>query len=74
MKLYTKTICPKCLWVKAELKQKNIDVTEINIEHDDEACAFLQSEGVLAVPALQVGDTLYTTTADIFAQIGVMTA
>ena len=37
MKLYTKTICPKCLWVKSELSQVGLEAELINIDHDQQA-------------------------------------
>ena len=37
MKLYTKTICPKCLWVKSELQRAGLEVEIINIEQNEQA-------------------------------------
>jgi len=37
MKLYTKTICPKCLWVKSELQRVGIEAEIVNIDHDEKA-------------------------------------
>lgn len=65
LKLYTKTVCPKCLWVKSELVAKGIDVEVVNIDHEENARTFLQQQGVLAVPVLQTADELLVTTASI---------
>ncbi|UZN00624.1 glutaredoxin [Lysinibacillus sp. MHQ-1] len=37
MKLYTKTICPKCLWVKSELQRAGLEAEIVNIDHDEQA-------------------------------------
>ena len=37
MKLYTKTICPKCLLVKSELQRAGLEADIINIDEDEQA-------------------------------------
>lgn len=69
MKLYTKTICPKCLWVKSEFAARGIELEEVNIDQQEEARAFLQQQGILAVPVLQTEQALYVTTPDILQYV-----
>ena len=54
MKLYTKTICPKCLWVKSELEAANLQVEVINIDQDEHAKQTVVDAGFMAVPVLEV--------------------
>ena len=54
MKLYTKTICPKCLWVKSELDAANLEVQVINIDHDETAKQKVIDAGFLSVPILEI--------------------
>ena len=69
MKLYTKTICPKCLWVKSELQAANLDVEMINIDHDDSAKEAVINAGFMTVPVLEVNGEWFADTASIIAQI-----
>jgi glutaredoxin 3 len=50
--VYSKTVCPYCVQAKNFLKAKGIDFREINIEQDDEAREFIQSEGHRTVPQI----------------------
>ena len=54
MKLYTKTVCPKCLWVKSELSQVGIEAELINIDHDQQAMSKIIAAGFSSVPILEV--------------------
>ena len=54
MKLYTKTICPKCLWVKSELSQVGLEAEFINIDHDQQAMLKITAAGFSSVPILEV--------------------
>ena len=69
MKLYTKTICPKCLWVKSELQAANLDVEMLNIDHDETAKQAVLNAGFMTVPVLEVNGEWFTDTASIIAQI-----
>ena len=60
MKLYTKTICPKCLWVKSELTQAGVHFEMINIDHDASAFEKITAAGIMAVPVLEVGSAMLT--------------
>lgn len=55
MKLYTKTICPRCMWIKSELQRSDIAADIINIDHDDQARERLIAQGIMSVPAMEVG-------------------
>ena len=54
MKLYTKTVCPKCMWIKSELQRSNLDAELVNIDHDEEARERLIEAGIRSVPVLEV--------------------
>ncbi|MER2106827.1 MAG: glutaredoxin [Solibacillus sp.] len=56
MKLYTKTVCPKCLLVKAELNRVGLTPEILNIDQNEHAKEELLSAGFLAVPVLQIDD------------------
>ena len=59
MKLYTKTVCPKCLWAKDSIKRNNLNVEEINIDIDEEAKQLLMSKGFMSLPVLMVDGEFY---------------
>lgn len=50
--LYSKTVCPFCVNAKNFLKSKGIEFREINIEQDDAAREFVQSQGHRTVPQI----------------------
>lgn len=51
--LYTKTVCPKCLLVKSELKRAGVTPVLINIEHNENAKQTIIDNGFLSVPVIQ---------------------
>ncbi|MEK9199993.1 glutaredoxin family protein [Ureibacillus sp. 179-F W5.1 NHS] len=53
MKLFTKTICPKCMWVKTEIQQAGLEVEIINIDHNETEKQRLIDAGFLTVPVLE---------------------
>ncbi len=69
MKLYTKTICPKCMWVKSELQRVSLDVEIINIDHDEEAKQKILNEGFLSVPVLELNGELLGDVKEIISKI-----
>lgn len=69
MKLYTKTICPKCLWVKSELTQAGVSYEMVNIDHDTNAFKKITAAGIMAVPVLEVGGAMLTEMPAILAAI-----
>ncbi len=50
--IYSKTVCPYCVQAKNYLTNKGIEYREINIEQDDHAREFIQSEGHRTVPQI----------------------
>lgn len=57
MKLYTRTVCPKCLWIKSEIERSGAKVTIVNIDHDEEARERLIQYGIKGVPVMEVEGT-----------------
>jgi glutaredoxin-like protein NrdH len=69
MKLYTKTICPKCLWVKSELQRVGLETTIINIDHDEQAKQRIIDAGFLSVPVLECEGTFTGDVKEIISRI-----
>lgn len=63
MKLYTKTVCPKCIVVKRALAEKGIldEVKVINVDTDEDARDLLLDKGFMGVPILEHEGEFYTT-------------
>lgn len=62
MKLYTRTVCPKCMWIKSELQRAGAEVEIINVDHDEQAFERLVEAGAKAVPVLEVnGSFIFDT-------------
>ena len=60
MKLYTRTVCPKCMLIKSELNVAGLEgqYEMINIDHDDRAKEKIVNAGFMSVPILEVGGKL----------------
>ena len=58
MKLYTKTVCPKCMWIKSEIQRSGADAEIVNVDRDEAARERLIEAGVMAVPVLEVDGRL----------------
>ncbi len=69
MKLYTKTVCPKCLWVKSELQQAGLEAEIINIDHDEQAKQTIMEAGFLSVPVLEYNGKFYGDVQEVISQI-----
>ena len=69
MKLYTKTICPKCMWVKAELQNAGIEVEMINIDHNEEAKQTILAKGFLSVPVFEINGEFIGDVKEIISKI-----
>ncbi|MFO1446058.1 glutaredoxin [Bacillus sp. Bva_UNVM-123] len=69
MKLYTKTICPKCLWVKSELQRVGIEADIINIDLDEQAKQTIMEAGFLTVPVLEFEGKFYGDIKEVISQI-----
>lgn len=48
--VYSKTVCPKCMLLKSELKRKGIEFEEVNIDHDEQAYSELKDKGFMSLP------------------------
>lgn len=57
--LYTKNHCAFCVQAKALLKNNDIPFTEVNIETDADAMAFLREEGHRTMPQIYRDGTLF---------------
>ena len=57
--IYSKTVCPYCVNAKNYLKSKNISFREVNIEENDEARSFMQSQGHRSVPQIYLNGRLF---------------
>lgn len=60
LKLYTKTVCPKCVVAKAMLNGNEIEFEVINVEQDEEARNKLKDLGFMSVPIAELNDKYYT--------------
>lgn len=65
LKLYTKTVCPKCILVKSVLVAAGIEYEEINIDTNDEVRQFLIDKGIMAAPVLFYNDKYLTSVPEI---------
>lgn len=50
--VFSKSICPNCVTLKNQLNAKGISFTEIKVDEDMEALAYLKQQGFRAVPVL----------------------
>ena len=71
MKLYTKTVCPRCLWIKSEAQRSGKQVDIVNIDHDEAARERLVQAGIKSVPVLEAGGRFWTDTEDMMEKLGV---
>lgn len=69
MKLYTKTICPKCMWVKSELLRAGLEVEVVNIDHDEQAKTKIIDAGFLTVPVFEYDGELLGDVQEIVSKI-----
>lgn len=67
--IYSKTICPKCIYVKRELKSKGIDFEEINIDHDEAALELLQSKNLQGLPVVKIDNNFTNNHGEIMSWI-----
>lgn len=69
MKLYTKTVCPKCLWIKSEWQRSGMEAAIVNIDHDEEARERLVAAGVRSVPALEADGVFIVDPQEMLKQL-----
>lgn len=53
--LFTKKICPKCMYVKSELQKHEVKFETINLDEDEKAKNEIIAKGILSAPVLKVG-------------------
>lgn len=70
MQLYTKTVCPKCLWVKSELQRAGKDVDVINVDHDEVARDRLIAAGLMRLPVLEIDGRFVSGAEEILEKTG----
>lgn len=69
MILYTKTICPKCMYVKSEIERLGLQVEIKNVDEDAEAKQLVLDKGFMAAPILQVGEEWFSDVSEIISQL-----
>lgn len=69
MKLYTKTVCPKCMLVKSQLAANEVEYEVINIDENEEAKETVVSQGFMAVPILENEGKFFGTVPEIQGEI-----
>lgn len=69
LKLYTRTVCPKCFGVKAAIEENNLNVEFINIDHDAAALQKIQNNNISSVPVLEVNCELIADLNTIYATL-----
>ena len=48
--VYSRNICPKCMFVKSELEQAGIQYEEVNMDKDEQAKERMKEMGFMAAP------------------------
>lgn len=72
MKIYTKTVCPKCMLLKSKLDNLGISYITINIDKDDSVRDYLLDRGLMAAPILELDGNFYTDMKEIDIAISKM--
>ncbi|OUM96238.1 MAG: glutaredoxin [Thermobacillus sp. ZCTH02-B1] len=70
MKLYTKTVCPRCLWIKSEVRRSGREVEIVDIDKEESARERLITAGVRTVPALEADGRFWTDPEAMLAKLG----
>lgn len=70
MKLYTKTVCPRCMWVKSEALRSGIELEIINIDQDENARERLVKAGMMSVPVLETNGQFIINTEEMIKILG----
>ncbi|WP_123042508.1 glutaredoxin family protein [Cohnella candidum] len=69
MKLYTRTVCPKCMWIKSEIARSGLAVEIINIDHDEASRERLMEAGVMSVPVMEAGGEFIVDPTEMVKQL-----
>lgn len=56
LKVYSKTVCPKCMALKRDLHREGIEFEDINIEHDEKAMKKIVEAGLSSLPTVELAD------------------
>ena len=67
IKLYTKNVCPKCMWTKSQLVEGKIEHEVINLDDpsNEEYANELREQGYLAAPVLELDGKRYSDHGEI---------
>lgn len=65
VKLYTKTVCPKCLVAKSMLTNNEVSFEPINIDTDEKSKQKLIDLGFMAAPIAEHDGKYYCTLSEI---------
>jgi glutaredoxin len=65
MKLYTKTVCPKCIVAKAVLEEEGVRYETVNTDQDDVARELLLGKGFMGVPVAEHEGEFYASLPEI---------
>ena len=57
--IYSKTVCPYCVNAKKYLESRNISFRDVNIEQNEKARLFMQTEGHRSVPQIYLNGKLF---------------
>jgi glutaredoxin len=63
IKIYTQTICPKCIVAKSLFKENDIEFELINLDNDQESKQKLVDLGFMATPIVEHDGKFYTNMA-----------
>ncbi|MGK4040782.1 glutaredoxin [Heyndrickxia oleronia] len=64
VKLYTKTVCPKCMLAKSLFENNGVEYQVINIDQDSESKQKIIDEGFMAVPIVEYDGKFYTNMSE----------
>lgn len=52
IKLFTRTVCPKCILVKQMMTMAEVEFETVNIDHDEKAKQEVLNQGFLTTPVV----------------------
>jgi len=64
IKMYTKTVCPKCMVAKAFFTNNDVDFEVVNLDEDLESAEKLRKLNFMGVPIVEHEGKYYTNTAE----------
>lgn len=74
--VYTRTVCPKCMLIKMEVKNLGLEssVQFVNIDHDEEAKEKLIEQNFTTVPVLEISGEFISNEALIMERLQVVSS